>query len=267
MARYSPIAPIAILEQLLDHQKDKGKRVLGNYLLLLAHDVLEHNYDYARLVGEVRRNAEGKESFIIMDNSAIENTGGALDFPTVLDAAQIVGADVIMMPDVVGNFPLTQDLILKEFYHLRACKYPLMKVPQGTTLTEVFECVQWLLTTFPPACLDEPVYWGIPRILTNNPEIGSRAPVIEFINLLPGNHQIHLLGMSHNLADDLWCTTKIGVMGIDSANPIVMGVAGLRVCIGDDNGWVHLSRGNLWESHTLHALSIENVEFMHEAVA
>ncbi len=252
MARYSPIAPLPLLEQL--HEKE----ILGNYLLLLAHDVLEFPRGYIDLVDhiDVMEDSYPKERFIIMDNSVVE-LYQAMPIDRVLEAANLVEADCIMTPDALGDFKATQKLVMESASVLRNCDFDLMKVPQGSNVGELVQCVDWL-REYLMAPNGGPDLWGIPRWVAN--EIGSRIPIIQYINAKCDDPKIHLLGMSKNLDDDMRCTKLPGVMGIDSANPIVVGLAGLKMRLGD---WAHMHRGNYWGCTELRVDAIHNVEWMH----
>lgn len=93
--------------------------------------------------------------------------------------------------------------------------------------------------------------------------MGTRTVILNYINTKCPKAKIHLLGMSRKLRDDQKCLKLPNVIGIDSANPIVMGLMGMRMRQGD---WTHMDRGNYWECEILHTEALENVEFMHNAL-
>ena len=74
-----------------------------------------------------------------------------------------------------------------------------------------------------------PRWWGIGRWIAN--EFGTRESVVR---MLGGGYygadtaklRIHLLGMSDHLDDDVHCCKMQGVIGMDSANPLVAGLDG-----------------------------------------
>ena len=249
MAKYSPIAPLPLLWEL--RQKD----ILGNYLLLLAHDVLAHPRGYIDLVESLE-----DPRFIIMDNGVIEQ-GKALSAIDVIEAGNLVEANCLITPDILGDFPGTQKLIMRQVTELRGSGFDLMRVPQGKNFDEIVQCVNWL-NEYLPARSPNSSLWGIPRWVSN--QLGTRAGLINYIDSMNGIAQMHLLGMSNNLADDSKCTRMQGVIGIDSASPIVQGLAGLSMRQGE---WQHMARGNYWECKELHTHAIENVEFMHHALS
>jgi hypothetical protein len=239
----------------LEQLHDKGQ--LGNYLLLLAHEVLEHPRGYIDLVDSLE-NTEESPRFVIMDNGVIE-TGAALPVIDVVEAANLVEADCIVNPDVLGDFQATQKLVISQSTELRNSGFPLMRIPQGEDLTELIQCVDWMR-----GYLETPWdsdYWGVPRWVSN--ELGTRASLVYYIGMRAPRQSIHLLGMSRNFDDDMFCTTMEGVMGIDSANPLVMGYAGIDLGSGR---YRHIKRGNFWQITELRDQVIENVEWMHDNV-
>ncbi|MEK0326889.1 MAG: hypothetical protein QQN63_14425, partial [Nitrosopumilus sp.] len=201
----------------------------------------------------------GEDDFVIMDNGVIE-LGKAMAFQAVIEAADIVQADCIIMPDVVGDYKATRKAVEAEWEIINNCDYSIMKVPQGDTDKELIQCVEWLAATFPRDIVD---YWGIPRCITNNARMGSRAPIIDYINNICLNAQIHLLGMSDNFKDDIECSKKYHVMGIDSANPIILGL--MNVSINElwshtsNSRYVHPKRGNYWEAEDINYNVLRNI--------
>ncbi len=255
MARYSPIAPLALLEQL--HEKE----ILGNYLLLLAHDVLEFPQEYIDLMDHIAvMELYPEERFIIVDNGVVE-LSHALPFEQVLEAANLVDASCVITPDAIGDFTGTQKLVMESASMLRSCGFDLMKVPQGANVGELVQCVDWLRTYLPTSKPDLDL-WGIPRWIANIE--GSRIPIIQYINAKCDNPKIHLLGMSTYLSDDLRCVKLPGVVGIDSANPLVLGLAGIELSVA--TAYTHMRRMDYWQRERLDARVIRNVEHMHELV-
>ncbi len=248
-ARYSPIAPLMLLEQLHD------RNLLGSYLLLLAHDVLEHPRGYIDLIDSI----DFIDRFIIMDNGVIE-LGKALSVIEVIEAADLVDANCIIVPDALGDFLGTRKLVIEQNAALRNSGLPLMKIPQGSTLAELIECADWM-RDYLPVPEGDPDYWGVPRWITN--ELGTRASMVHYIGMRAPDPKIHLLGMSRKLDDDLYCTTMRGVMGIDSANPLVLGYTGSSML---PKFYRHIKRGNFWQITELRDRVTENVEWMHEHV-
>ncbi len=248
--RYSPIAPLLLLQQL------QAQDLLGNYLLLLAHEVLKDPTGYIDLIDNVENSAQHPR-FIIMDNGTIER-GTPVSAGEILEAANYVEADCVVTPDVVGDMAATKKLIMDQG-HLVSRDFPLMRIPQGSCYTELISCVDWLNSRLPSN--GGPSYWGVPRWIANAQV--SHAPIINYINEVCPKARIHLLGMSQSIRDDQKCLRRPNVIGIDSANPIVMGLMDMAMRKGL---WTHLDRGNFWQCKELHSCAAENVEFMHNAV-
>jgi hypothetical protein len=253
MAKYAPIAPIKLLEDL-----EEGSQ-LGNYLLLLAHEVLDHPRRYQALVANVRTQYK-RDVFIILDNSTIE-LGHPMDAHSLLDAARLVRADCIVLPDVVQNFHGTQALIKKALPTLENKGYGLMKIPQGKNLLELAQCVEWMSTL----CVGSKDYWAVGRWVTN--VFGTRVDVIRMINdTVCTTPQIHLLGMSQNFDDDIHCAFEANVMGIDSANPLVMG-QNRRIMGGANTApYEHMERGNYFKERSLLPESVMNIQYIRSII-
>ena len=249
VARYSPIAPVHLLRQLLDLS------LLDNYLLLLAHDVIKHPYQYADLVADLY---EGFGSCtIIMDNGVIEN-GAPVSLEHLLEAAAIVEANLVVGPDVLGDFEATKQLMLEQASTIQQ-DYHLMMIPQGNNLNEISECIDWMHRNW-----HAPIqYWGVPRWMANS--FTSRQAIVNNINAQDANHGIHLLGMSKNLEDDIACTKMDNVMGIDSANPLVMGYNNRRINTPE---WpAHMDRGSYWDAcMSINDMTKYNVNWVHDVI-
>jgi len=245
MTKYAPVAPIALLTDL--HRQG----VLGNYHLLLAHDILANEAVYAMLLDEVA--AKYPDIHIIVDNSTIE-LGAPMSPQDVLEAAQIVQADAIVLPDVIMDFEATRRNIGVAMETFKDTPYKLMKVPQGKDFDEMVACVQWM-HTLPGS------YWGVGRWVAN--EFGTRRHILDLIIKQNPEAEIHLLGMSKFLDDDIQCAFCQGVVGIDSANPLVVGQRGLQ--LGTDT-LEHLDRGTYFYEMVATAATISNIHYIEETL-
>lgn len=244
MAKYSPVAPIHILQGL--HHKG----LLTDYLLLLAHDVLAHPHEYEVLMEDMNV-AFGHHPFIIMDNGVIE-LGQPVTVGQLLWAADTVHASVVVSPDVLKDLTATKKLVMEQSSKIRA-KYKMMLIPQGGDPGQVYDCIEWMHNKFP----GNMQYWGIPRWMTN--EFGSRLGIMQRINELGSNQWMHLLGMSEKRKDDLTCARMPDVIGIDSANPLVLGWAGNNI----EHTPLHVPRNQYWEEARLNQQMCDNVSWMH----
>lgn len=253
MPKYSPVAPIQLLEQLYV----KGR--LGNYLLFLAHDVLENMHSYHDLINDLKMKYED-DLFIIMDNGVIER-GAPVSIGGILEAANIVDANCIVAPDVVGDLAGTKKLMMDRDVALIRHDFDMMFVPQGKALSQVYQCIDWMDEKFPTNGSTR--YWGIPRWIAN--EVGSRVGPILYINtyLDHGTTKIHLLGMSSMLEDDIRCAQMRNVMGIDSANPLVAGHMGMFM---GSVHYRHYERGDFWKVEKLPQGAIDNINWVRHAI-
>lgn len=246
-ARYSPVAPISLLQQLHQHN------LLGDYLLLLAHDVLEHPEEYLSLTDDVAARY-ANDLFIIMDNSVIE-TGAPLPMDKVLQAANIVSANVVVSPDVIGDFESTKILFEDVPHELKQREFGgLMLVPQGDEYKALYDCVDWYLEH------SNSVYWGVPRWIANT--FGTRKFIVDYIADNCSGALIHLLGMSAHLNDDLEVAMHPNVIGIDSANPLVLGLHNVQY----STGGIHLPRGDYWCVKELNEDMVYNVRWLRNAL-
>ena len=234
--QFAPVIPLAIARGF-----EKRPKALGKYHLLLAHDVHAHEDEYAEVYGN-----KDADFDIIMDNSLIE-LGYPMPMKEVLDAAQVVGAKYFILPDHLSDADRTREAIaraMQEYYDLHGFStqtgmhrkgIPLpMPVVQGRTVTQCVQMLQWLVTHFK--------YCAIPRVLVEY--LGTRAE----ITMIAANmgFKIHLLGFSENLIDDIACARIPGVMGIDSAVPVRLGLQGTRLSL--DNPQNPGPRGNYWDN-------------------
>ena len=108
------------------------------YELYLTHKILENPKKFEFLANE-----KGV-SYKILDNSACE-LGEGLDFAKVLEAAEVIGADEVVLPDLPrkGN---SLAYTLKYLIDVPTdCKYKLAAVVQGETEEEILTCAEQIL--------------------------------------------------------------------------------------------------------------------------
>lgn len=261
MARYAPIMPIKLFESYLDLcERDHLK--VGDYYLLLAHDVLNNASAYQEIFGE--RNRIPEDSFVILDNSVIE-LGKAMEATDLARAAHIVRASCIVLPDVLGDIGAT----LSYAYHTgkqllkEAPGFPLLGMVQGKNVAQLQNCAHSL------ACMDGIAYFGCPRWVAD--AMGTRK-VFEPIFALDKEIKepcVHMFGMSNNINDDLECARLPGVMGIDSANPIVMGQRNLNLFTEvERDQYIHYPRQtatfDFWLEETVTTVTRDNIEYMNQ---
>jgi hypothetical protein len=247
MAKFAPVAPIQVISKM-------PSIVAGDYHLLLAHDVANHDQEYRRYFGSFKNT-------VIMDNSVIE-LGNAVDLKVIKKALRAVDSATVVLPDVLLDGAATvasckaaldvwaDDLVDVGFgsasdYQRRG----FMLVPQGKTLAEFAWCAQQFAH-------DRRInFWGVPRNLVK--EIGSRAKAIDIVSAINHSRRIHLLGFSDDLPDDVICAKDRRVEGIDSAVPLRAGTLGILL----DFDTVMPKRDPLWFDSAVHlSLMDENIE-------
>ncbi len=203
--QFAPIAPIGIYEQM-------DAETLGTYHLLLVQEVLAAPDRYAAVF---RRPG----MFIILDNGVVE-TGVAASADDMIEAANVVGADVVALADVLGDKTATHKASIDMYHEIMShadgglIPWEWMCIPQGTSFTEHLQCAEGLYIE--TKCK----WWGIPRRVAN--ELGSRLQLTIAISQMP-SAELHLLGMSRSLADDIICCRLPAVRGLDSVVPALLG--------------------------------------------
>lgn len=239
MAKFAPVCPINILEEFVMYH------TAGSYHLPLAHDVLEHPARYR----DVFQNKIRKGSTVILDNSVIE-LGTAVNIDVIAEAASIVSANVIVLPDVLLDTAKTIYACTKAIddwtpilnSRLGVGNWSYMYVPQGRTLEGFTRAAE--------AMRDVPDigWWGIPRNF-NIHGLGSRRLAIDLCHMINSERSIHLLGFSDNLADDMLSARDLRVSGIDSAVPIRAASLGreMSLTLGNDLP----PRGDWWGGHNI----------------
>lgn len=230
--QFAPVVPISIAQRL----KDYGE--LGNYHLLLAHDVVAQPQAYADIYDDVN-------NFIIMDNSVVE-LKKPVDYEMLLSAGQIVNADCLVLPDHLLDGEATLLSHLEALNELDGRWHgSYMALPQGHTFGHWVACAKDLLR------IEEIKFFGIPRNVKEKLHT-SRAIALTLLNMMDTDpdRRYHLFGFSDSLYDDLvTCyTAKVScgkVMGIDSTVPVRMGTNGVGLHpLQNDPG----PRGNWWDN-------------------
>ena len=247
--RFSPVAPIHILEGLAL----KGREYIGDYFLLLAHDVLENAARYEKFF-EGRKN-----DFIIMDNSVIE-LGTSCTAAVLLEAAKIVGANVVVVPDVLQDGQQTIEATYAFMEGWNVVKYSprpeLMMVPQGNDIGDYMRCVEQIVPEYAHL-----VKWiGIARNLTDRVFPTRRMAVAylhTYMQMFRDKPKLHMLGFSENVEDDIDTCNKMRrlIQGIDSAVPLratyPIGKEPVSINVGP--------RGNWWHEAVLTEVMADNV--------
>lgn len=254
MSKYAVTAPIKILKAL----QEKG--LLGDYNLLLGHDVLNNPSEYQQLLKKIP-----SSGLTILDNSTVE-LGSPLDNQDMVEAAQILDTPlVITLPDVLSDVKNTLEMSGKAavYYGLEYVKKQFKKpvkfmgVVQGANFSEIGACTNVYEAMRLEGKID---ILALPRVWTNTPKIGTRR-IVGYISC-NNFWAVHLLGMSENLNDDIASAKSMGTMGIDSANPIVLGWKDIPISSG-----LHIPRGNFWdECQELTPMIEDNVRWVRNQI-
>jgi hypothetical protein len=214
--RFAPVCGIQMYEQMAIRNK------LPNYHLLLTHDILAKPDRYAAVF---RNMVEYQNRCIILDNSVVE-LEHPLGIQDVKEAADIVQANVIVLPDVYRDGEATADSCRTAYRPWEEAlsgifpedhNWSFMYVPQGRTLQEYAKSAQAMESN---AEFPRIEWWGVARNMVEH--VGSRQKPLEICNILNGRRHIHMLGFSDDLIDDVLTVRKSGylVAGIDSAVPL-----------------------------------------------
>lgn len=233
MAKYAPVVPLMAAERM------NRWGILGNYHLLLAHDILRLPTQYQQVYGHLK---DDRLAFVILDNSVVE-LGKAMDPEDLIRAAEFIQPNVVVAPDTMGDHIDTinkVDAFSKDWSRL-AHNLPrtgIMAVLQGQTYAQVHECfiaiadMPWITTI------------GVPRVVTKY--LGTRSEIVRMATAGRMMGRIHLLGFSDDIMDDIACARMPGVRGIDSAVPIRLACRQLVMSLDfpQDPG----PRGQFWET-------------------
>ena len=171
---------------------------LGNICMEYQQDMhmyLTHMVEKYPIYAATAQVARG---YKILDNSLIE-LGGAVDLERVLNAAKVINADEIILPDVFQDGPATVKAVRESLQYLtdkwpnRDWPYKLMAVAQGRDEEEWYECYQELLE------MPDVDVIGIPKVLAKMHPGGRPHFVNELCDLRRKPH--HLLGLWYSITE------------------------------------------------------------------
>lgn len=239
MTQFAPVGGIQIYEGMM--QKNK----LGNYHLLLAHDILARPERYAKVFGDYHYTRYGRNRTVILDNSVAELGVAEADIEKIAFCANTTRASVIVLPDVYKKGPETIESCEKAYHewleylskNLIYTDWAFMMVPQGRTLEEFATCVEHFADTSDSRKWERIHWWGVPRNLvevTGSREWhGSRRLGLKMCATMAPWRAIHMLGFSDSIIDD-WDTVRHAgtfVRGIDSAVPLRAATVGREMSL------------------------------------
>jgi len=255
MPLFAPVCPPKIYNKLF-----LTPRTRGMYFLLLAHDIIhseENRVAYAKLFKDRKY-----PSHVHLDNSVIE-LGDSVSMETLWDAADVVNANTIVIPDVLQKSQETVDSTVKGYEDFQLIQnsrginpeYPrnFMVIPQG----ESFKQWLWCLDQIASKIGASNIPWvGIPRNITRRIDT-TRRNAIEAAQLILPTANIHLMGFSDDIFDDFRCCFMSRVAGIDSAVP--MRFKEPFTVTGDPG-----KRGGWWDECTFDEIMAKNVTKVRE---
>ena len=209
MTDFAPVAPIQILEAM----KEKG--CLGTYHLLLTHHVLEHPQRFHDLF----ESSSARQHTIIMDNSVVE-LGDAVSDEKVFQACEVVKGKNWVYPvliDVMSNPVATREKSTAswDWWRKEHPEYSPLVVLQGNDWKSFTQTADYFLLNPHFKGLENV---GIPRVLVDH--LGTRQLAIQYVDAIRPDINVHLLGFSNDVTDDVICCNLPSVRGIDSAVPI-----------------------------------------------
>lgn len=259
--QFAPVCPLPIYKRLYTESVLMDQpEILGNYFLLLAHDILTNKEAYQDFFVDKWDHTFFGDPTIIVDNSVIE-LGEACSAQAIREAAEVVNATCVAIPDVLcegeGTF-LKAIAFVKEWITMPISPIDLMFIPQGKnqndfvrcyeeTMQELGECIQWI---------------GVPRNLTGR-VFSTRQFAVAYIDSRLEKHKmIHMLGFSDNIADDILTCKRFRnrIAGIDSAVPLREG----DIRCSRTGGYIQPPRrGDWWETVQKDLTLNSHLEFRH----
>ena len=143
-----------------------------------------------------RNMARDHEGYKILDNSLIE-LDGAMSMKDVLNAAELIGADEVVLPDVFKNGSETIKATLNALgeHKEELKKYKTMAVVHGETVDE------WIRTFLIFSARPDIDVLGIPKVIQEqftSYGVPGRARILNKVISLT-DKEIHLLGLWENL--------------------------------------------------------------------
>ncbi len=197
---------------------------MSNFHVALAHLVLDD-----MVYREFYKEMSARGDYVMLDNSVVE-LGSSASLRRLLTAALMVGAQEIILPDVLRDgtltvFSTTQALSQLEELPPQRDSYKLCAVPQGATSLEWLDCYG-ALVKLPVDVI------GIPKVLDDVVGTGGREKILEILRsleLVDYTKEYHLLGVWSDPLEVLRCAQRFSfVRSVDSSLPVLAGLRGRR---------------------------------------
>lgn len=208
----------------------EGKFDLGSYRMTFASWITEER---AYVVAQALW-TRGQDVFLMLDHDPFEKLKPPGNPWTLSATAAALGADEVVLPDVLGDKEATLRLSLRALQWIPH-EVGVMFVPQARTMSDWMTSVtefqyQW-------------DYWGRPRYPTIGlsslrretglrPQAGSRVKMMQKLAYL--GYQMHLLGfcsVKHFFQEELPAAREMGscVRGVDTCAAFALGARSLRM--------------------------------------
>lgn len=206
--KFAPVVPFNFYQQFLIHG------YVPDSILLLAHDVVAHPKEYQEIFADAR----WSRTTIFMDNSLVE-LKKAVDIEMVAEAVSIVSLAnqvVVICPDVMAESQASQKATLDAWpeWSWRFREYKKLVVLQGESIRTFLETAEVLEDL-------DPDWVSIPRV-TEQLFGYHRRELIPYVKAIYPRANLHLLGFSDYIWEDLRAVSHPAVQSIDSAVPFRM---------------------------------------------
>jgi hypothetical protein len=249
MAKFAPVAPLALLNVLTRRQ------LIGDYHLLLAHEILADPDGWKTWAGNLREVLWPMKPTLIMDSSVIE-LGHPLPTDDIIKAARIIEATVIVLPDIIGDSLATikyiSELETSNAFRQNTYGFEFMFVPQGRSLREYIASIEFISRR------DWVTWIGLPRDALKFDGINSREQLIFPCKVMCPSKKIHLLGFSDDVMDDFMCCAHAQVFGMDSAVPIRAGQRDIQFQLSNSD---YGKRGDYFKETMLKHQTVWNLKY------
>ena len=179
MTQYYPTMPMKAWMDYLDNPPPERRWPRIRHVLLQAHDVMPYAEEISR---DYRHRAEWKNTSIMLDNGVCE-MGFPMERRELMAAAHIVKPQILIPPDLIGNFYGTCEL-LYDFTALWSqnpvpgCKLLRPISMQVATEENLNECLGWWedFLLLPTGLSDAWGPWGLPKYFDDYVAIGGGKP-------------------------------------------------------------------------------------------